>query len=185
MSQLQFCDLVVHLSAHCRGGGARCSHRGRSQPSMMGTATGLARGARRWTRRADEGAGRVDDVWADDGAGVEEDGPAEPCWGGNWSGGGHADDVAPGRKPGRRRSGGGYRSRGGWAGDAALGRKPERRRSGGGYRRREQSDGGGWAQAGGRVGVVAATTDLAGRAVLGKGERVCGHTQDRARACGG
>jgi hypothetical protein len=38
--------------------------------------TGLTRGTRRWTRRADEGTGRVDDVRADEGTGVKEDGPA-------------------------------------------------------------------------------------------------------------
>jgi hypothetical protein len=54
---------------------AGCSRRGRPWPSVTGTAVGLAHGARRWTGRADEGAGQVDDVRANEGAGAEEDGP--------------------------------------------------------------------------------------------------------------
>jgi hypothetical protein len=65
--------------------------------------TDLTRGTQRWTRRADEGTGRVDDVRADEGAGVKEDGLTAPCWGGSRRGGGRAGDDAPGRKPGRRR----------------------------------------------------------------------------------
>jgi hypothetical protein len=74
-------------------------------------AVGLAHGARRWTGRADEGAGQVDDVRANEGAGAEEDGPMTLRWGGSQSGGGWAGDATPGRKPGQRRSGGGCRRR--------------------------------------------------------------------------
>jgi hypothetical protein len=81
--------------------------------------------------RADEGADRVDDVWADEGTGAEEDGPVAPCWCGSRIGGGRAGDATPGRKTGRKRLGGG-----GWA-------------QADDYRRREQSGPGGRLRAGG------------------------------------
>jgi hypothetical protein len=166
-------------------------------------ATGHARGGRRWTKQFDEGAGRVDDVRADEGVGVEEDGPTVPCWCYNQSGGGQAGDTALGRKSGRRRLGSGYRSGGGRASDATPRRKRGPRRSGGdsgvkssravavGCKRvtvdvknnRAVAFGRRRGATGGRVGWGGGGNSRSGR-TSGR-ERECGRTRDRARARGG